>query len=419
MPQRLCVLSRRWEHVWKFSASLDFELSFEDYLYLTCSRRLTKEKDQEYRRFIGWVDSVIGKHRAPTITRFRVCFGLNRHCLSFFVDRWIEFAMNKRVQILELTDHSNMYSFPQKLLGLEKESDLKLKRLDFADTPGYSTGFKFLRVLCFDYVHVTQEVLEHFLYNCPVLERLTVWSTNSLVGLRVSGPSITLKYLELIECGLRSVQICDTNLVSLTISQDAEISLLLNNVPSLVEISYDTSRSMDLPQFLTQISCCPQLEKLKLKLVVDHDPCLVFPNFAKLKHLKLEVDEGRSMGFQNAMCFLYASPYLEKLVLEMDRYAPHEYYMYTGNITEVAHRPHYHLKVVEIKEYSGGPCAKYVTYLINNAVALEKIVIKPVHHRASPGERNEWSEKETARARNHAMQLLKGKAPSSIEFVCM
>lgn len=64
-------------------------------------------------------------------------------------------------------------------------------------------------------------------------------STRSLVGLRVAGPSTALKYLVLSNFdGLKSVQICDTNLVSLTISRATEISLLLSNVPSLVEVSH-------------------------------------------------------------------------------------------------------------------------------------------------------------------------------------
>ncbi|KAL6132457.1 hypothetical protein ACLB2K_064700 [Fragaria x ananassa] len=290
-----CVLSRRWEHVWKFSASLNFDE--DDQLFARFHGFEPEEMDQEIGRYIDWVDSVIGKHRASTIERFRVCFDLDFH-FTKSVDSWVEFAMNKRVQELELEfrsvyilsgvrgpnwiNRNYMYQFPPKLLGLEMESDLQLKHLDSA----CSIGFSFLRVLCFTNVDVSQEVLEHFLYNCPVLERLSVKSTRSLVGLRVAGPSIALKYLELLSCdGLNSIQISDTNLVSLTISQGAEISLLLiSNAPSLVE---------------------------------DNDSSLEFPHFANLKHLELTVEQDSERGLQYLLSFLQASPYLEKLVLKV------------------------------------------------------------------------------------------------------
>ncbi|KAL6142944.1 hypothetical protein ACLB2K_061219 [Fragaria x ananassa] len=423
-----CVLSRRWEHVWKFSASLDFDE--DDQLFARFHGLEPDEMDPESRRYIDRVDSVIGKHRASTIERFRVCFDLDFH-FTKSVDSWVEFAMNKRVQELELEfrsvyilsgvrgpnwiNRNYMYQFPPKLLGLEMESGLQLKHLDSS----CSIGFSFLRVLRFTNVDVSQEVLERFLYNCPVLERLSVKSTRSLVGLRVAGPSIALKYLELLSCdGLNSIQISDTNLVSLTFSQGAEISLLLiSNAPSLVEVSYKTSRSMDLPRFLTQISRCTHLEMLMLNIsVMDYDSSLVFPHFANLKHLELTVEQDSERGLQYLLSFLEASPYLEKLVLKLERYVTREYYKVIGNVKKMAHCPHYHLKVVKIENYRGRSCAKHVMYLIHNAAALEKIVIKPI---CNLGSQIVNSERQEALARNHAMQCLKRKVPSSIEFVCM
>ncbi|XP_050383711.1 uncharacterized protein LOC126800388 [Argentina anserina] len=311
--------------------------------------------------------------------------------------------MNKRVQIRELVFRSvtlrgsnwmrmdrKTYPFHFKLLGLEKESDLKLTHLNSAVTPSlHSCGgcneFNYLRALHLREVGVTQEVLELFLSKCPVLERLSVESTKSLVGLRVAGPSIALKYLELSSChALKSVHICDTNLVSVTInSRNSEIRLLLSYEPSLVEEYY---------------------------------PNLVFPDFANLKHLELNVEQDSERGLQNLISFLQASPHLEKLVLKLDRWLTREYYKIIGSVKEMEYCPHFHLKVVHIENYRGRSRVKHIRYLIKNAFALEKIVVKPIRHLILPTVNSE--RRETA-LRNHAMQCLKQKVPSSIEFVCM
>lgn len=83
---------------------------------------------------------------------------------------------------------------------------------------------------------MTGEVVDYFLCNCPVLERLSLISTKSLVNLRVIGPSIKLKYLVISVChDLESIEICEANIVSFTYRGDW-INLLLRNVPMLVEV---------------------------------------------------------------------------------------------------------------------------------------------------------------------------------------
>jgi hypothetical protein len=219
-------------------------------------------------------------HRAPTIKQFRVCFDIDCR-FTTSVNRWIEFAMNKRVHTLELEFYretgEDVYQFPHKILGLERESALKLSS-DSSGTPsldfcGCNIRFNFLKVLHFREVDVTQDVFEYFLSNCPVLERLTLDSAENLVTVRVAGPSFALKYLALINCfGLKSVQICDANLVSFYFEGALEIDLLLSNLPSLVEVSYNIIKNKPLARLLTQLSCCDsrlQFLMLNINLVVS------------------------------------------------------------------------------------------------------------------------------------------------------
>ncbi|KAJ7002139.1 hypothetical protein NC653_012262 [Populus alba x Populus x berolinensis] len=54
-------------------------------------------------------------------------------------------------------------------------------------------------------VNVTGEVnIEHFLSNCLALETLYIQSSDSLVNLKVAGPLLRLKYLEIRYCSVKS-----------------------------------------------------------------------------------------------------------------------------------------------------------------------------------------------------------------------
>uniref|UniRef100_A0A7N2MTG3 At1g61320/AtMIF1 LRR domain-containing protein n=1 Tax=Quercus lobata TaxID=97700 RepID=A0A7N2MTG3_QUELO len=62
-------------------------------------------------------------------------------------------------------------------------------------------------------VEVTGEVLECFLSACPVLEFLSI-SELHVMNLKISGPSLKLKQLEITCCTLTSLDIYVVNLVS-------------------------------------------------------------------------------------------------------------------------------------------------------------------------------------------------------------
>ncbi|PQM41132.1 F-box/FBD/LRR-repeat protein [Prunus yedoensis var. nudiflora] len=90
-------------------------------------------------------------------------------------------------------------------------------------------------------------------------------------------------------------------------------------------------------------------------------------------------------------------------------------------IQKAAKCPHHYLKVVEVLDYCGRRnIVEHVMFLIENAFALEKLVIYPTtrecHH-----SRSKWGKRERlkeAKARHHAMHL-KNKVPATVEFVCL
>ncbi|ONI11804.1 hypothetical protein PRUPE_4G126500 [Prunus persica] len=178
------ILSRRWQYLWASTMTLNFDaVNFE--VGNTSSRfgELKREsRDQQSFRYIG-----------QNIERFRAHFFLDCRFKSS-VDKWIQFGMERRVQILELeflaekSFRDEDYTFPQKLLGIistKKGSALEQflysawDNLLQSDIPslyscGYSIGFKSLKVLRLRHVRATEEFIEYLLPNSPVLERLSL-----------------------------------------------------------------------------------------------------------------------------------------------------------------------------------------------------------------------------------------------------
>lgn len=101
------ILSKRWRYIWTFTTNLDFDAK-QTLNRLIDSKNYDKHK-HETRNYIHRVNSVITQLSSKTnnnnnniiIDRFRIYFDMCRK-FSSFIDSWIEFAVENRVQILEL-----------------------------------------------------------------------------------------------------------------------------------------------------------------------------------------------------------------------------------------------------------------------------------------------------------------------------
>ncbi|PQQ08687.1 F-box/FBD/LRR-repeat protein [Prunus yedoensis var. nudiflora] len=209
-------------------------------------------------------------------------------------------------------------------------------------------------------------------------------------------------------------------------------NLLLNNVPFLVEVSVSERpvrifsdevhvyrKSIELP--FTQLSCClSQLEIFMLDIdLAVYNQDYVFPVLANVKHLELTVKANYDMDLFHLTSFMKASPLVQRLLVD---------YMLNfttlagmGPIKSAGEYPHHYLKVLEIVGYRAHTCVvQHVLHLIKSAVALEKIIVHPVQRLNESYVRVREAEKvEEAKARDHAMQCLREKVPSTIEFVCL
>lgn len=359
--QATCVLSKRWHCVWASLMALNFDTNKR----LSCLKGLKpKARDLELiHRYVGWVNSVVEQHKGPRIDQFRVSYFLNEK-FSSSIDKWIEFALRKGVQMLELNllEYAYYctirpgYAFPHKLLGLNVEESSSSRKEESArkhlcpDSPSHQpcvcVGFKSLRVLTLECVDISGEVLEYFLRSCPVMERVSVYGSSKLVNLRVVSPSFALKYLVIQRCSnVESIEIVDAHIVSFAYDGGEKIRLRLENVPLLVEVSIQEHReyysflSMDV-LFASLSSYISQLEILKMNNTILVSVCdfyfmlfivylssltffffqyckeyYVVPMLPNLKYLGLSFKDDEAL-MQLAL-FLKASPYLQRLVIHV------------------------------------------------------------------------------------------------------
>ncbi|XP_061997450.1 putative F-box/LRR-repeat protein At5g38386 [Rosa rugosa] len=415
------TLSRRWLYMWASTKNLNFDAdeTVRRY-YWEYNQEL---KDQESSKYVDWVNHVVEQHREQEdLEQFRVCFlGLDNRFTSS-IDKWIQFAMKKRVQVLVLDFVTRLYDAKHYTFS------------NYLETSSEHFSFESLKVLHLECVNVTGDVLECMLRNCPFLEQVSVYYANNLVELSVVDPSIALKYLEIRYCGdIKRIQIRDANLVSLSYS-GRPIELDLSNVPLLIEVSicYDgfTDESMRLA--FTHLSCCiNQLQTLMLDIpmfVQVHQKN--FPVLPNLKNLEVRVCADACQSTLPVLTsFMKAFPNLQRLVLKLEFSFPFNptegekmfkglcYGIYTEKC------PHRNIKVVEILGYRhASTTVELVNYIVKNVVALDKIVIDPArnwaHHGTRANKRIEEVKLEEE-ARDHAMHFIRKVVPSSVEFVCL
>lgn len=238
---RTSILSHRWEKLWTFITSLNFDAPETLTNLIYCHDH---DLISERLKFARWVNQALQSHQSPIIEELRICFDLTNTSAND-IDSWISFAAKKRVHRLKL-DLSYV------LVDQHKRDRYKIywQLFGFVD-------FKSLSTLQLMQVNVSDEVLEHILSNSPVLEHLYVDESPSLVNVKVSCPSLKLKYFEIYSCyHLKSIEISAMHLVSFKFCGKIKISLLFKNVPQLVEVSIGESGldiCRQLSRYLSQI----------------------------------------------------------------------------------------------------------------------------------------------------------------------
>ena len=249
---RTTVLSHRWKYLSPFlTGSLDFDGLYTMWEIKEGKKGLNFERE----KFLQWVNHTPKSYRISTIDEFMVCFEFNDGSKSH-VDGWIDFAISKGVNRLELDftaaesyKCTRCYMFPNERFTSEK------------------TCIKSLTSLTLKYIRLTGELLEHFLSNCPLLERLHVDHSEDLVNLKIYGSSLKLKYLHIIRClKFKSIEINAPNLESFGYVGKL-IRLHVHSAPRLLDVRIGGMYSLPIHYAFGSLSSyLYQLESLTLNV---------------------------------------------------------------------------------------------------------------------------------------------------------
>ncbi|XP_038710773.1 F-box/LRR-repeat protein At3g58900-like isoform X1 [Tripterygium wilfordii] len=371
---RTSVLARRWRKVWTFIPNLDFDPSqvFRS-LALKERRKILGARDNKMLvdKYIDWVNLALEAYQGYSVDEFRVQFDLDeKH--SCHIDKWVYFAFEKKVKrlVMEFQEYSmatynkKLYSFPP-LCDTTFKSRRSLTALDLIG------------------VNISGCVVEYFIASCPSLRQLSVEYSDSMVGLKVSGESLCLEYLKLAYCdNLRSIYISAANLLSFEY-RGLGAKITFANVPKLVELSFRGNYSEYIIRNFPQLSnFASQLVTLKLAVpqLEEKVKRRKFPLLAHLNNFELKV-YGRE--FETLLAFaplIEAAPSLVRFALDFCWIELTLKKMRSRrNRKKTPKCLHHCLKEVEFDGFVGHAIdMEFAIYLIQNAIALEKIIIAPM-----------------------------------------
>ncbi|KAL9170318.1 hypothetical protein ABFS82_04G137500 [Erythranthe guttata] len=392
--ERTNLLSRRWRYFSMFSSILDFDAS--RVLFKLDQERTSLKAER--RKFVRWVNRVVSLHSGEAIEEFRISFDLDKS---------------------DANDIYAQYTFPNMYDSVECSRILPL---------GISSCESLVKLSLIE-VEVTEETLNFFVSNCPLLEELCIIYSSYLKKLTFNFPLIRLRRLEIASTGAcKSVEICAPNLRSFAFYGFYRIPIALKNVSSLISLSFGAMSPVILIDYMNQLSgCLSLLESLTLHTSIFQDYVLAkCPDLPKLK--KLVLDIMRPSGYESLLCFtplMSVAPSLRELVLKLQW---SENFMRRTIHTVKAQNRHLGVEVLQIEGFAGGDIdVELAEYVIENAPSLKKIVIdfrriKPNVFRkyenvmAKQGEADIVDSDRMAIAREGAA-LLKAKLAAGVELI--
>ncbi|KAK9027891.1 hypothetical protein V6N11_067712 [Hibiscus sabdariffa] len=324
--------------------------------------------------------------------------------------------MSKRVRKLEFDfEEVAEETWPP---GLRSYS-LTKSCFDYIQAPPGLSCIGSLNSLCLRFVKVSGEVLEHFLMHCPLLEKLVVEWSKSLVSLKVACSSpLRLQYLEIRSClSLQNLEISAPNLRTF-LYYGQKMALYIEDAPVLADVLIGGNLD-DEPAFafdpLSSYLC--QLETLTLEMSAYNMMFPEFPKLTKLRHLVVSTNGRYDDDLLVLISLIDAAPSLNKLSLELKIWRSATYNHHAHSSSSVSGKPIHSLKEVEVTGFRGFKIdVDFVTYLLEHGRVIEKITINCCHP-SWIGKIWEWeSIKEREKARKHALQL-KSKSSPTTEFV--
>ncbi|KAK4714328.1 hypothetical protein R3W88_020235 [Solanum pinnatisectum] len=418
------MLIRRFHHLWPFIHTLNFDqCMWPGHIcgsYARASRPIYDEK------YVNFVRHVLLLHKGPTIHKFCLKF----HFRSFYefwqrtsgrtdiwhydflrsekrmaneIGAWIQFALNKNLEVLDLSFYEHgtdqpqaFYDLPNCVLSSPHLVELRLTYCKI--NLKRKSELKSLKTLYLDNVMLMDQSMNYILSGCPMLEELTLQLC--YCHRRVALLNSNLKTLKLdIRWFQPRIHVSCPTLLSFDMSGAVEV-LDIANVASIAEVSVKRNLIFDFNEdnnyqnlriFLQTFSRAKTLKLcswLALAFSVWQLNNLPSPTFScKSLHLQLDFVIWHLPGILN---LLKHCPCLENLIIEItsyDGFTPynalswiHLYEFDAGEYRSMVDVPVQclidHLKTVEVSGFvMEKQMIQFLEYLLAHSMVLQKMKI--------------------------------------------
>ncbi|ONI19074.1 hypothetical protein PRUPE_3G257200 [Prunus persica] len=396
---RTCVISKRWRFLWASVTCLNFdrkEWEFTEPLRKPCICGLFK---------------ILQSHQGSTLERLRIGYcDLDSECCRSDVDNSIESAiLQKRVQRLEIDDvrfSNDPYIFPERPFK----------------TPFGVSCIKSLTHLSFNNTNIHSRIVCHFLSHCPLLEHLCIRRSSEIYVLKVVGPSLRLKFLQISDCpSVVKIEIFAPNLLSFIYDGRGpyRTGIVMKHAPSLVMLSLAEPCDCISKAFRSVSSCFSRLQTLSLRIGLGQRSIMLpeSPQLSSLKKLSLAIHMGQnSKILMDLTSLIERSPFLHRLELRLKWSGLFRYC--TSSVQKIKKCPHPCLKVVKISGFIGSRMdTMFAMYLIENSLVLEKLIFD-LHKTYDFLSRKQYLSRKTIKkkieaTRKHALQIGKQLPPGA------
>ncbi|XP_076951761.1 putative F-box/FBD/LRR-repeat protein At4g13965 [Bidens hawaiensis] len=382
-------VSKRFRFMWKYLQQLNFDFSGPFEITTKSHELYYSEREKYYQQ----VNSVIRSYNHSKVHFFRINFHLD--ALECVIDDWLEFAANRKVEILELdletTDKHHHVSWNYNLPIRFNRMSIGTGQLPYSD-------FVHLKTLYLKNVNINELALSMFLEISKHLETLSIHRSGNLTNISVRGRELNLKHFEIVECpSVASIYLSDFNLESFTY-MGGPIGFTLTGLPNLKNVVMSQGLvALNSNVFRRISSCASSLQALSLKIfhpmVSTSSLCNFLITFIT--------------NFQKCNTFLQllSSSPIKK------RRKP---------IRIAADHPHEHLKIFKILGYYGRISdVELAAYIIDNGNALKKIVIDPRCQVLKGFKAAKKFKKNEEAARSSAQRQLPPLLPPGVELVIL
>ncbi|KAI8525376.1 hypothetical protein RHMOL_Rhmol13G0225600 [Rhododendron molle] len=393
---RTGTLSKRWECLW------------------TCASTLVFQRDEfdlnDIDRFATFVNRTLVLCTCSNIKKFVLQF---RHhpdveCFPPDTNLWIRFAMQNNVEELYLHfgGYTESHRLPQHLFTNSTLRTLSASNCIVA--PGGGISWRSLKSLTLEYAELGDGVLAKILLGCPVLEFLQIRMIFGARRMDINSASLNMLVVHYCVIGDDefALEISAPNLQVLELGDIRPRRFWLVNVSSLVRAKLNFSGGEfrdDHENMHNQV--LELLERLKhVKQLHLGDWCIQVLSVGELKGLPSPMSTCKVLtinshimkwDFPGILRMLRGSPGLEKLVVDLSSCRYKALFVFCNKFLDsrisdgedpwTSHKSSFfqllHLKTIEIvgfMELEEGFQLPLVQFLLQNAVVLEKMVIKIV-----------------------------------------